>query len=257
MIENNNPQAEEPNAAGNQSEAPASDERDKEPPPRPTYLFLVRHGENEWTERGALAGRTPSVALNDKGREQARQVAERLKVQPITAIYSSPLLRCLETAQPLAAALNLSVSVEPGILEVDYGDWRGGELKELSKRPEWQLVQIFPGGFRFPGGETLREVQNRVITALERIRTQHQGEVVAVYAHGDVLRTSLAYYLGTPIDLFQRIQISTASVSLVAFHRFGPSILTMNDSGGLPVIKWEKESASSRQTAAPAADTDN
>ena len=95
-----------------------------------------------------------------------------------------------------------------------------------------------PGRLPLPGGETLREVQNRVITALERIRTQHQGEAVAVYAHGDVLRTSMAYYLGTPLDLFQRIQISTASVSLVTFHRFGPSILAMNDSGGLPVIKW-------------------
>ena len=239
LIEDKNVTTEEPDAAGNEAESQAGDERDKEAPQRPTYLFLIRHGENEWTERGALAGRTPCVPLNEKGKEQAHQVAERLKGQPITAVYSSPLLRCLETAQPLAAALNLSISVEPGILEVDYGEWRGGELKELSKLPEWKLVQLFPGGFRFPGGETLREVQNRVITTLERIRTEHAGEVVAVYAHGDVLRTSLAYYLGTPLDLFQRIQISTASISLVAFHRFGPSILAMNDSGGFPVIKLE------------------
>ena len=238
-IEDENPATEEPKTAQDQSESSAAGARDKEPPARATYLFLIRHGENEWTERGALAGRTPSVSLNPKGREQARQIAERLKAQPITAIYSSPLLRCLETAQPLAAALNLSVSVETGILEVDYGDWRGGELKELGKRPEWRLVQIFPGGFRFPGGETLREVQNRAITALERIRAAREGEAVAVFAHGDVLRTTLAYYLGAPLDLFQRIHISTASVSLVAFHRFGPHILAMNDSGGLPVIKWD------------------
>ncbi len=261
MIENKNPQSEEPNAAAEQADGQAGDQRDDqrdtEPPPRPTYLFLVRHGENEWTKRGALAGRTPAVALNDKGLEQAQQVAQRLKEQPISAIYSSPLLRCLETAQPLADALKLPVSIDPGILEVDYGDWRGGDLKELGKRPEWQLVQIFPGGFRFPGGETLREVQNRVITALERIRTDHEGEAVAVYAHGDVLRTGLAYYLGTPLDLFQRIQISTASVSLVAFHRFGPSILTVNDSGALPVIKWEEEPASSRKSSACAADAES
>ena len=241
MIEEKGVKAEEPEAAKEEGESQADDEREEEKPPRPTYLFLIRHGENEWTERGALAGRTPSVPLNDKGKEQAQQVAERLKDQPITAVYSSPLLRCLETARPLAAALNLPVSVEPGILEVDYGEWRGGELKELGKRPEWRLVQVYPGGFRFPGGETLREVQNRVITTLERIRTEHAGEVIAVYAHGDVLRTSMAYYLGMPLDLFQRIQISTASISLVAFHRFGPSILAMNDSGGFPVIKLEKE----------------
>ena len=241
MIEDKGVKTEEPEAAKEEGESQADDEREEEKPPRPTYLFLIRHGENEWTERGALAGRTPSVPLNEKGKEQAQQVAERLKDQPITAVYSSPLLRCLETAQPLAAALNLPVSVEPGILEVDYGEWRGGELKELGKRPEWRLVQVYPGGFRFPGGETLREVQNRVITTLERIRTEHAGEVIAVYAHGDVLRTSMAYYLGMPLDLFQRIQISTASISLVAFHRFGPSILAMNDSGGFPVIKLEKE----------------
>ncbi len=241
LIEEKSVKAEEPEAAQEEGESQADDEGEEEKSPRPTYLFLIRHGENEWTERGALAGRTPSVPLNDKGKEQAQQVAERLKEQPITAVYSSPLLRCLETAEPLAAALNLSVSVEPGILEVDYGEWRGGELKELGKRPEWRLVQIYPGGFRFPGGETLREVQNRVITTLERIRTEHAGEVIAVYAHGDVLRTSMAYYLGMPLDLFQRIQISTASISLVAFHRFGPSILAMNDSGGFPVIKLEKE----------------
>ena len=245
LIEDKSATTEEPDAAEDKvednAEGQADDEREEEKPPLPTYLFLIRHGENEWTERGALAGRTPSVSLNEKGKEQAQQIAERLKDQPITAVYSSPLLRCLETAQPLAAALDLSVSVEPGVLEVDYGEWRGGELKELSKRPEWRLVQVFPGGFRFPGGETLREVQNRVITTLERIRTEHTGEVIAVFAHGDVLRTSLAYYLGTPLDLFQRIQISTASISLVAFHRFGPSILAMNDSGGFPVIKLERD----------------
>ena len=226
--------------------ASARERREEEKPPRMTFLFLIRHGANDRTERGALAGRTPCVPLNEKGRAQAQDIAERLKAQPITAIYSSPLLRCLETAQPLATALNLPVCVEPGILEVDYGDWRGGELKELSQRPEWQLVQLFPGGFRFPKGETLREVQNRVIMTLERIRTERAGEAVAIFAHGDVLRTSLAYYLGTPLDLFQRIQISTASVSLVAFHRLGQSILGMNDSGGFPVIKWEEKSDSER-----------
>lgn len=240
MIEEKTAAAEEREGAEKAAHDPSAAESGKEKPARPTYLFLIRHGENAWTERGALAGRTPAVALNEKGQAQAQQVAERLREQPLAAVYSSPLLRCLQTARPLAAALQLPVLVEPGILEVDYGEWRGGDLRELGKRPEWQLVQIFPGGFRFPGGETLREVQSRVVAALERIRTRHEGQAVAVYAHGDVLRTSLAYYLGTPLDLFQRIQIGTASVSLVAFHRFGPSILTMNDSGGLPVIKWDR-----------------
>jgi probable phosphomutase (TIGR03848 family) len=209
--------------------------------PRMTYLFLIRHGENDWVEKGKLAGRTAGVYLNEKGRQQAAALAERLKAQPISTIYSSPLERCIETAQPLADALNLQIVAEPGVLEVDYGEWRGAALKDLAQKPEWQLVQIYPGGFRFPDGETLREVQNRVITTLERIRTAHEGEAVAVVAHGDVLRTALAYYLGTPLDLFQRIHIHPASVSLVGFHRFGPQILLINDTGTIPLIRWESK----------------
>lgn len=212
-----------------------------------TYVFLIRHGENDWVETGKLAGRSPGVHLNQKGREQSDQLAELLKAQPISAVYSSPLVRCVETAEPVAKALGVPVTESEGLLEVDYGEWRGGELKELSKLPEWQLVQIYPGGFRFPSGETLREVQFRVVTAIEQIRLQHEGEAVALFAHGDILRTSLAYYLGAPLDLFQRIQISTASISLIAFHRFGPRILLMNQTGEIPVISWGKSSRESNK----------
>jgi len=215
--------------------------------PRMTYLFLIRHGENEWVETGKLAGRTAGVFLNEKGRQQAATLSDRLKAQPISTIYSSPLERCLETAQPLADALNLEIVAEPGVVEVDYGEWRGAALKDLSQKPEWQLVQIYPGGFRFPDGETLREVQNRVITTLERIRKDHEGEAVAIFAHGDVLRTAIAYYLGTPLDLFQRIHINTASVSLIGFHRFGPQILLVNDTGEIPMIRWESKEETEKQ----------
>jgi probable phosphoglycerate mutase len=207
-----------------------------------TYLFLIRHGENEWVTTHRLAGRTPGVHLNDKGREQAQFLAERLSNQPISAVYSSPLERCIETARPLAGKLGLPVLAEEGVLEVDYGEWQGGDLKELSKQPEWQLVQVFPSGFRFPGGETLREVQSRVIATLERLRRLHEGEAIAVFAHGDVVRTALAHYLGVPLDLFQRLSISTASVSIIGFHRFGPQILRINDTGDIPEIKLKKDS---------------
>lgn len=211
------------------------------PPMRMTYLFLIRHGENEWVETGKLAGRTPGVHLNEKGHQQSAALAERLANQPITAIYSSPLVRCVETAQPLAQRLGVPVCEETGLLEVDYGEWRGAELKELSKKPDWQLVQMYPSGFRFPGGETLREVQSRVVATLERIRTEHAGEAIALFAHGDILRTTLAWYLGAPLDLFQRIVINTASVSLLGFHHFGPRILVVNDTGEIPQVRWESD----------------
>lgn len=193
-----------------------------------TYVFLIRHGENDWVGTDRLAGRSPDVHLNDKGREQAQELAQFLQQQPINAVYSSPLDRCVETAQPLADLLNLPVTLEPGVLEVDYGDWQAGHLKELSKLPEWHKVQHYPSTFRFPKGETLREVQSRALSAIERIRDAHPNQVVAIFSHGDVIRTTMAHYLGTPIDLFQRVIISTASVSTIAFSNEIPAVLGVN-----------------------------
>lgn len=216
-----------------------------------TYLLLVRHGENDWVESHRLAGRTPGVHLNDKGRSQTDRLREVLTRQPISAIYSSPLERCLETAQPIANALGLPVTPEPGVLEVNYGQWQGGDLRELAKSPEWQLVQHLPSGFRFPDGETLYEVQGRAVEAIERIRVKHPNQVVAVFSHGDVIRTALAHYLGTPIDLFQRVVISTASVSAIAFNSARPVVLFTNYLADLPQFEFKQE-----EEAAAAAPSD-
>ncbi len=223
-----------------------------------TYLLLIRHGENDWVGTHRLAGRTPGVHLNDTGRVQSVRLAEQLAHQPISAIYSSPLERCLETAQPLADALGLPVIQEPGVLEVDYGEWRGGDLKELAKTPEWHSVQHFPSSFRFPGGETLHEVQTRAVWALERIVRNHPNQLVAVLSHGDVIRTALAHFMGTPLDLFQRIQIATASISALAFHDLRPSVLFTNYLAELPKFEWRRDDGetpvaeNAPQTAEPA-----
>lgn len=211
--------------------------------PSVTYILLIRHGENEWVSSGKLAGRTPGVHLNEKGRDQAQQLAEMLAHQPIRAIYSSPLVRCLETAQPVAERLGLSVCEDPGLLEVDYGDWHARELKELGKLPEWQMVQHFPSSFRFPGGEALREVQQRSVAALERIAARHPNEVVALFSHGDVIRTTLAHYAGTALDLFQRVQISTASISTIGLFGGRPAILNMNVTANFPVLEIKLDPA--------------
>jgi probable phosphomutase (TIGR03848 family) len=212
-----------------------------------TYVLLIRHGENDWVGTNRLAGRTPEVHLNDKGREQSAALAAQLAGQPIAAIYSSPLERCMETAQPLAAALGCPLRAEPGVIEVDYGEWRGGDLKELSQLPEWQMVQHFPSAFRFPGGETLHEVQSRAVWAIERLVAAHPNQLVAVFSHGDVIRTSLAHYMGTPLDLFQRILIGTASISGLAFHNSRPAVLFTNYSAALPTFSWSKEQPSTEQ----------
>ena len=208
-----------------------------------TYVLWIRHAENDWVGTNRLAGRTNGVHLNDRGREQSTKLAELLKHHPISAIYSSPLERCLQTAEPVAAALGQQVHPEPGILEVDYGEWQGGDLKELSKLPEWQSVQHFPSSFRFPGGETLHQTQSRAVWTVDRLVQAHPNQLVALFSHGDVIRTTLAHYMGTPIDLFQRIVINTASISALAFYNGRPLVLFTNYTADLPKFEWKQEEA--------------
>ncbi len=211
------------------AESPSQDgARTEERKPVVTYVLLVRHGENEWVSSGKLAGRTPNVHLNDKGRAQAEALAKYLAIQPIEAIYSSPLERCQETAEPLAQVLGMSVQIEPAVLEVDYGDWHGVDLKKAAKSPEWAIVQHYPSTFHFPQGESLRHTQQRAIDGVERILAGHPNAVVAIFSHGDVIRTLLAHYAGVPFDLFQRLQIGTGSISTIAFFDGRPAIVNMN-----------------------------
>jgi probable phosphoglycerate mutase len=193
-----------------------------------TYVLLIRHGENEYVTTHRLAGRTPGVRLNDRGLQQAQSLVGYLSAQGVDAIYSSPLERCVQTAEPFAAQREMPLVIEPGVIEVDYGEWQGADLRELSKLPEWGQVQHYPSVFRFPGGETLREVQYRGVGAVEQLRTNHPDQVVAVFSHGDIIRTVLAHYLGVPLDLFQRIAIATASVSVLGFFDGRPMVFGMN-----------------------------
>ncbi len=209
--------------------------------PQITYILLVRHGENDWVGENKLAGRTPDVHLNERGIKQAEEVASSLAQQEVHAVYSSPMERCLETAAVTADHFGLDVQEMPGVIEVDYGEWQGGSLKELSERPDWQLVQHAPSSFRFPGGETLYEVQARAIAAIDVIRQHHPNEVVAVFSHGDVIRTVIAHYIGVPFDMFQRVLIGTGSISAVVFHGTVPRVLFTNYVAALPKLEIPKE----------------
>lgn len=206
-----------------------------------TFVLLIRHGENDWVGENRLAGRTPDVHLNEKGRKQSQRIAKMLAEHPISAVYSSPMERCIETAEPTAAAHGLELMPEPGILEVDYGGWQGGSIKELAKTPEWQLVQHAPSTFRFPEGETLFEVQMRAVNTLQRIQERHPDQLVTVFSHGDVIRTAVAHYLGTPIDLFQRVVIGTGSISAIAFHGPAARVLFTNYQSELPKFEFKQD----------------
>lgn len=197
------------------------------------HLLLIRHGENEYTRTGKLAGWTAGVNLNETGQKQAAALVERLKGVPIKHIYSSPLERAQETAAPLAQALGLKVEIRPGLGEVRYGQWTGKSLKMLARTKLWRVVQSLPSAMEFPEGETMRGAQLRMVNALEAIARAHPNPkaVVAVFSHSDPIKLAVAYYLGMPLDLFQRIHISTCSVTLLRLGQGQPSLVKLNDTG--------------------------
>lgn len=197
-------------------------------------LILVRHGENEWTRKGKLAGKIPGVHLNEAGHQQAQAAAKRLAALPIKAVYSSPLTRCAETAAYIADTHRLTTLFVDDLGEVEYGEWEGKKIEKLARKPLWRAVQFFPSRMRFPRGEALREVQFRAVQALEEIAARHEKEVVVVVSHADIIRLLLAYYLGVHIDLFQRLVISPASASVLHLSPDGMSrVLRFNDDGPL------------------------
>ena len=194
-------------------------------------ILLIRHGENEYTRTGKLAGWTSGVSLNAAGKKQAQALVERLKPVPIKHIYSSPLERARETAAPLAEARGLKVTVREGLGEVRYGRWTGQSLKRLARTKLWRVVQGLPSAMQFPEGETMRGAQLRLVDELEQIARAHLKDVVAVVSHSDPIKLAVAFYLGIPLDLFQRLQIQTCSVTVLRLGQGQPSLVKLNDTG--------------------------
>jgi probable phosphoglycerate mutase len=201
-------------------------------PPAATLILLVRHGLTPTTGK-LLPGRATGLHLSDEGRAQAQRAGERIaQLTKVDAIYASPLERARETAAPIAAGRKLRVQIDKGLLECDFGDWTGAELKKLMKLPEWNTVQRAPSTFTFPGGESFTAMQNRIVGTLDRLRAAHPGGVIVCVSHADPIKAAVAHALGTHIDLFQRIVISTCSVTAIAYGMGAPAVLTVNSTGG-------------------------
>ncbi len=196
-------------------------------------ILLIRHAENDYTRTGKLAGHLPGVYLNKAGQEQAQALAARLSKAPVKAIYSSPLDRALETARPVADALKLEVHACEGIREIEYGAWTGRSLKQLARTKLWADVQRRPSRMQFPGGETFLAVQVRAVQAVEELARAHPKDLVAAFTHGDVIKLVVAYYLGQPLDLFQRLVVSTASITALHLGQGQPALVKFNDTGPL------------------------
>jgi probable phosphoglycerate mutase len=199
-----------------------------------TVVLLVRHGQTPTTGK-VLPGRAPGLHLSETGRRQAEAVAERIgRLQRVAAVYASPLERARETALPIARACGVAVRVDRDLSECDVGDWTGVKLSRAQRKPEWRLVQHYPSGFRFPGGESFAEMQVRITSALGRLVERHRGQTIVAVSHADPIKAAVAHALGTPLDLFQRIAIGTASVSAIACGAGGPVVLTVNSTAGDP-----------------------
>lgn len=199
-----------------------------------TDILLIRHAVNDFVKTGRLAGWTPGVHLNDEGRQQSETLAQRLEGLPIHAIYSSPLDRAVETAEPLARLRQLPIRILDNIGEVRYGDWTGGVIAELAKHELWHGVQFFPSSTRFPNGETIGEMQARAVAQCEALRVAHADEIVAVVSHADVIKAIVAHYVGMHLDLFQRLFIAPASLTWLHLSKGGPRLVVMNDTGAVP-----------------------
>jgi len=192
-------------------------------------ILLVRHGENDYVKKGRLAGRLPGVHLNEKGREQAQAVAEKLTGAAIKAIYSSPMERAMETAEPIAKALGLEVVVRKGLIEVDVGDWQDKKLKGLKRLKIWRKVQHMPSVMRFPGGETFAQAQHRITQELQTLVDQHEPkDIIVCVSHSDPIKLAVSYFIGQPLDLFQRLSIMPASITALYFGEEGSFLVTLN-----------------------------
>ncbi|MEF2976927.1 histidine phosphatase family protein [Subtercola sp. YIM 133946] len=208
-------------------------------------VILVRHGRTTANTSGVLAGRTAGVRLDETGRRQASRTAERLAVVPLVAVVTSPLERCRQTTKFIvdAHADRPPTLVERGITECDYGEWQGRRLAELSKEKLWSVVQTQPSAAVFPGGESLAAMQARSVAAIRRHDAAFEAEfgpgvVWAAVSHGDIIKSILADALGMHLDLFQRISINPASVSIVRYGTDRPDVVATNtDSGDLSWLR--------------------
>jgi len=208
-------------------------------------LILVRHGRTTANTSGVLAGRAAGVSLDDVGRTQAQATAERLSAVPLVEVVSSPLERCKQTAAAIAGAQTGTPrrSTERGITECDYGDWQGQSLRALAKDPLWKVVQTQPSAATFPGGESMTAMQARAVGAVRRrdaaVEAEHgPGAVWVAVSHGDVIKAVLADALGMHLDLFQRLHVDPASVSIVRYTASRPFLLASNTHAG--DLSWLK-----------------
>jgi probable phosphoglycerate mutase len=211
-------------------------------------LLLIRHGENDFVKTGKLPGHSPGIHLNEKGQKQAQSLGDALKDVPLNAVYSSPLERAIETAEPIAHARNLQIIREPDLRDANVGKWQGKSLKVLRLTNAWKIVQNSPSRFQFPEGESFIHVQTRISNALENIIRKHNKpqQIVAVVFHADPIKLAIAHFIGLPLDHFQRLACDTGSVSALYASEMGAHLLKLNQRPPFEFLSRPKKKSSTK-----------
>jgi probable phosphomutase (TIGR03848 family) len=220
-------------------------------------VILLRHGRSTSNTAHVLAGRSEGVDLDDKGRQQASELVDRIGDLPIRAVVCSPLLRCRRTIEPLADALGVEPVIDDRFAEVDYGEWTGRKIGDLVKEPLWGVVQAHPSAAVFPGGEGLAQVQARAVAAVRdhdtRLAEQQGGDALwLACTHGDVIKAVVADALGLHLDGFQRVSADPASMSVIRYTHLRPFVLHINHTG--PRLTSALTAAPSPDSEAPPGD---
>jgi probable phosphomutase (TIGR03848 family) len=207
-----------------------------------TTVLLVRHGLTAATGQ-LLTGWTPGVGLDERGRAQAKALGTRLALVPLDAIVTSPLERCRQTAEQIAAAsaeragqgARRAPVADDRVGECKYGDWTGRPLKELEREPLWPVVQAHPSAVRFPGehGESMLDMQHRAVSAVREWNARlGAGATYLICSHGDVIKAIVADSLGLHLDQLQRIVADPCSLTVIRYTALRPFLLRLNDTGG-------------------------
>lgn len=206
-----------------------------------TYVVLIRHARSVANSQGVLAGRS-DTPLDDIGREQARELGQRLADVPLDLVISSPQERAQQTAA-LVVGDRGAVVLDEQFAECDYGDWSGAALSELASEPSWEIVQWLPSAAEFPAGETMAQMAHRATHRVQQLVKKHPDDIIWIVTHGDVIKAVVADALGVHLDHFQRIVVDTASVSVIHYTHKRPFVERLNDTGTIRLARKEPETS--------------
>lgn len=190
-------------------------------------IYLLRHAQSVANTKGILAGQDDSVELSKTGFNQAKSLTSYLSAAKFSKVYSSPLIRCIQTITPfMEKNSKIDFQVDNRVIEMNYGKWSGHKLATLSKNPKWKQVQNNPAGFTFPQGESFKSMRKRVDLVLDDLKSM-KGPILVV-THGDIIKMAIASSLELPINRFQSFVVEPASLTIVNLEKSGATILQSN-----------------------------